>query len=100
MSAVLCKPHRFSDPVSDSNCEIHDTARGLVAAVAKLDQMGIEIISIEGDRRRNQRVEVAYSKACDALDGAEFIHGAVWSFWTANRYGIEIRWVRPTREVA
>lgn len=96
MSAVLCKAHRFSDPISEMNGDIRDAARGLVAAVQVLDQRGIEVISIEADHKRNQRVMVAYSPECDALEGVAFLRGPVWTQWTANRFGIEIRWMRPT----
>lgn len=94
MSAVLCRPHRFGDPISPPNTDIHDAARLLVSAVSTLDRLGFDVVSIEADRRRNQRVVVEYCKACDALDGIAFIRGPVWTQWTANRYGIEIRWMR------
>lgn len=100
MSAVACKPRRFGDPVSDSNCEIHDAARLLLAAVETLDRLGIEVVSVEADCRRNQRVLVEYCRACDALDGVAMMRGPVWTIWSANRYGIEIRWMRETKEVA
>lgn len=93
-AATLCRAHRFGDPLNPANCDIHDAARGLVAAVETLDRLGISIVSIEADRLRNQRVVVEYSKACDALGGVETVSGPYWSQWTANRYGIEIRWMR------
>lgn len=94
MSAVLCHPHRFGDPVNPVNCDMLDAARGLVLAVQMIDRLGIEIVSIATDRRRNQRVVVEYCAACDALGGVPFIRGPVWTQWTASRYGIEIRWMR------
>jgi hypothetical protein len=100
MSAVACRAHRFSDPISEMNGDIRDAARGLVTAVAMLDQMGIAVVSIEADRRRNQRVMVEYSRDCDALNGVPFILGPVWTTWTASRYGIEIRWMLPTESEA
>lgn len=93
-AAVLCRPHRFGDPMNPGNNDIHDAARGLVAAVAVLDRLGIAVVSVEADRLRNQRVVVEYSKACDALDGVEIVSGPYWSQMTAHRYGIEIRWMR------
>lgn len=100
MSAVLCRPHRFDDPISPPNVDIFDTARGLVQAVALLDRLGIEVVTVQADRRRNQRVMVEYCRACDKLEGVECQRSAEWSTWTANRYGIEIRWMRPAIEVA
>ncbi|MFH2082050.1 MAG: hypothetical protein ABIK08_11265 [Pseudomonadota bacterium] len=94
MSAVALRPHRFGDPVNPENGDIHDAARSLVAAVQTLDRLGIRIVSIEADRLRNQRVVVDYSRECDALGGVETVSGPYWSQWTANRYGIEIRWMR------
>ena len=100
MSAVLPRPHRFDDPISAPNIDIYDTARGLVQAVALIDRLGIEVVTIQADRRRNQRVMVSYNRACDALEGVECQRTADWSIWTASRYGIEIRWLRPACEVA
>lgn len=96
MSAVGCKPRRFGDPVSDSNCEIHDAARLLLAAVETLDRLGIEVVSVEADCRRNQRVLVEYCRACDALDGVACMTNPDFTMWTANLHGIEIRWMRPS----
>lgn len=93
-AAAMCRPRRFGDPVSDANSEVYDAARGLVLAVQMIDRLGIEIVSIATDRRRNQRVVVEYCAACDALGGVPFIRGPVWTQWTASRYGIEIRWMR------
>lgn len=98
-AAVMCRPRRFGDPVSDMNAEVHDAARLLVAAVDTLDRLGIPVITVQADRRRNQRVMVEYCRACDALEGVEFRSGGEWSTWTANRYGIEIRWMRQTQGV-
>lgn len=98
--AAVCRPHRFGDPLNPANEDIHDAARLLVAAVATLDRLGIRIVSIEADRLRNQRVVVDYSPACDDLGGVETVSGPYWSHWTANRYGIEIRWMRTKGGVA
>lgn len=94
MSAVACRPRRLGDPMNPVNEDIHDAARGLVVAVGLVDQMGIEVIRIEADRRRNQRVFVAYSPACDRLGGVMTSSSPDYSLWTANRFGIEIRWMR------
>lgn len=100
MSAVACRPRRLSDPLNPSNFDIHDAARGLVVAVELVDQMGIEVIRIEADRRRNQRVFVAYCPACDRLEGVETSRSPDYSLWTANRFGIEIRWMRQPEDGA
>lgn len=95
-AAAMCKPHRFGDPINPANCDIHDAARGLLVAVATLDRLGIVVLSVETDRLRNQRVLVEYCKACDTLGGVECQRFRGLSTWTANRYGIEIRWMRPS----
>lgn len=100
MSAAILARHRFGDPVSIPNSDIHDTVRMLVTTVEMLDRMGIEVVSVVADRSRNQRVLVNYSRECDALEGVECQRGPDWSYWTTNRFGIEIRWMRPAREVA
>lgn len=93
-AAALCRPRRLGDPINPANNDIHDAARGLIVAVDTLDRLGIIVISIEADRRRNQRVVVEYSPACDQLGGVETISGPECGHWTAIRYGIEIRWLR------
>lgn len=93
MNAPALRAHRVYDPINPANCDIHDAARLLVAAVETLDRLGIRIVAVEADRLRNQRVVVEYSPACDKLGGVETASGPYWSHWTANRYGIEIRWV-------
>jgi hypothetical protein len=97
---AINRPRRFSDPVSPLNCDIHDSARLLANAVELVDQLELEIISIEADNSRNQRILVVYSRACDALEGAETLRRAGWSHWVSNRFGVEIRWCFPTTEAA
>lgn len=90
------KPRRFSDPVSDLNCDVHDKARLLASAIEMVDRMEIEIIAVEADRSRNSVIQVAYSRACDQLNGVEVTRsGNGFSHWCANRNGVEIRWCIP-----
>lgn len=97
---AVFRTRRFSDPVSPLNETIHDTARALAQAVEMVDGLGLQIISVEAERSRNKRIHVAYSASCDALDGVETSRNAEWSHWTANRFGVEIRWCIPTQEAA
>lgn len=94
------RSRRFSDPVSPLNESIHDAARTLARAIEMVDGLGLQIISVEAERSRNRRIHVTYSAACDALDGVETRRNAEWSHWTANRFGVEIRWCIPSREAA
>jgi hypothetical protein len=88
-------PRRFTDPVSQLNDEIHDTTRRLANAVEMIDGLGIRIIAVEADRARNRRIQVAYSRECNALEAVEVTRDAIWSHWCANRFGVEIRWCIP-----
>lgn len=90
--AAVFKPRRFSDPVTELNDPIYDTARQLAAAVEMVDRMGIKILTVEADRLRNQRITVVYSHECDQLGGVETARRNGWSHWTANRHGVEITW--------
>lgn len=89
------RPRRFSDPVSPLNDDVHDTARRLTHAIEMLDYLGIRIMAVEADRARNRRIQVAYSRECDRLDGVEVMRTALWSHWCAHRHGVEIRWCIP-----
>lgn len=98
--AVFRNRRRFSDPVSPLNCDLHDAARMLAAAVEMVDGLGLEILSVDADRQRNRRILVNYSPLCAALEGVEYKRGPEWSHWTASRFGVEIRWCVPVAEVA
>lgn len=97
---AVFRPRRFSDPVSPLNETIHDTARALAQAVAMVDGLGLQIINVEAERNRNKRIHIVYSRECAALDAVETSRNAEWSHWTANRFGVEIRWCIPAQEVA
>ena len=97
---TVFRQRRFSDPVSPLNESIHDAARALAQAIEMVDGLGLQIISVEAERNRNKRIHVTYSAACDALGGVETSRNAEWSHWTANRFGVEIRWCIAAREVA
>lgn len=97
---AVFRSRRFSDPVSDLNAETWDNTRLLTAAVEMVDGLGLRILSVEADRRRNRRIHVEYAPECAALEGVEVSRNAEWSHWTANRYGVEINWCLPAREVA
>lgn len=89
-------PRRFSDPVSPLNDSLIDQTRMLAAAVKLIDERGLRILSVDADRSRNKRVLVEYSrKECDALEGVEVARQGGFSHWSANRFGVEIRWCIP-----
>ena len=96
-AAAECKPRRSGDGLSPANAEIHDSPRLLVEAVDTLDRLGLSVITVQADRRRNKRVMVEYSPACDALDGVACMSNPAFTTWSANRYGIEIRWMRTSK---
>lgn len=98
--AVFKSRRRFTDPCSELNCDLHDAARMLAATVEMVDGLGLEILTVEADRQRNRRILVAYSPQCAALEGVEYKRGPEWSHWSASRFGVEIRWCIPVREVA
>lgn len=94
-SPVVFRPRRFTDPVSQANDDIHETTRRLVQAVEMVDALGIRIMAVEADRARNRRIQVSYSRECEALEAVEVARDATWSHWCANRFGVEIRWFIP-----
>jgi hypothetical protein len=98
-AAALCRPRRLGDAVSEINADVHDAARLLVAAVDVLDRLGIPVVTVQADRRRNQRVIVEHCQACDQLGGVEVMRCPDFTLWTANRFGIEIRWMRTGKAV-
>ena len=85
-------PRRFSDPVSDLNAHVYDSARLLAQAVEMVDKLGLKIVSVEAGHIRNSRILVAHSRECDALDGVEITRTPGYSHWCATRFGVEIRW--------
>lgn len=90
---AVFRPRRFSDPVSDLNADIHDRARLLASAVEMVDDLGLQIVSVEADHTRNSRVIVIHhTERCAALGGVEVARSAGYSHWCANRFGVEIRW--------
>jgi hypothetical protein len=92
MPAVFTR-RRFSDPVSDLNATVHDKARLLAATVEMIDQLGLQIVSLEADHTRNSRVIVLHhAERCAPLGGVEVARDAGYSHWCANRFGVEIRW--------
>ena len=100
-SPVVFRRRRFTDPVSQLNGDVHDTARRLIQVIEMVDELGIEIIAVEADRTRNRRIQVMHSREFDALeDAVEVTRDANWSHWCANRFGVEIRWCIPAKEVA
>lgn len=90
---AVFRPRRFTDEVSPLNDEMHDQARLLLQAIAMVDRLGLQILSIDADRSRNKRILVSYCRQCDALEGVEIMRQAGASHWGATRYGVEIRWV-------
>jgi hypothetical protein len=94
-SPVVFRPRRFTDPVSQINEDIHDATRALATAVEMIDHLGLTILSVDADLTRNRRIVVAHSRECAALDGVEIARHPGWSVWSANRYGVEIRWHIP-----
>lgn len=86
---------RFSDPVSDLNAHVHDKTRLLAQTVEMVDRLGLKIMSVEADSRRNSVIHVVSSAGCDALDGVEVARQNGYSHWCANRFGVEIRWCIP-----
>lgn len=96
-ASAKCKLRRFGDSISPVNADIHDSTRLLVEAVDTLDRLGLSVITVQADRRRNKRVMVEYSPACDALDGVACMSNPAFTTWSANRYGIEIRWMRTSK---
>lgn len=86
------RQHRFSDPVGPLNEEIHDATRMLLQAIALVDELGLQILSVDADRSRNKRILVRYCRQCDALEGVEVMRQGGVSHWAATRYGVEIRW--------
>lgn len=91
---------RFTDSISDLNADVYDSARLLARAVELVDHLGLHIIAVEADRSRNQRLQVTYSPACDQLDGAQTACHNGYCHWTANKFGVEIRWCLPIGEAA
>lgn len=89
------RPRRFTDPVSQLNDDIHDTTRRLTQAVEMVDRLGLKILSVDADRARNKRILVTHSRECDALGGVEVARQSGCSHWSANRFGVEIRWCIP-----
>lgn len=92
---AVFRPRRFSDPVSPLNDDLHDQTRLLAAAVEMIDRLGLQILSVEADRTRNRRIQVIHSPEVDALGGVEVARQNGWSHWSANRFGVEIRWCIP-----
>lgn len=97
---AVFRRRRFSDPVSSLNETIHDTTRALTQAITMVDGLGLRIISVEAERNRNKRIHVVYGPECAALDAVETSRNAEWSHWTANRFGVEIRWCIAAKKVA
>lgn len=79
--------------VAPRNQAVHEAAGQLPAAIERLDRMGLEITSVEADRRRNRRVLVSHGDACAQLDGALVSRGPGWEVWGANLDGVEVRWL-------
>lgn len=94
------QPRQRPGQVSSLNADVHDKASLLAAAVEMVDGLGLQIISVEADASRNNRIQVVHSAACAALEGVEIHRQPGYSVWTANRFGVEIRWVAQHVEAA